>query len=120
MNPAGKVYIFIDEIQHIEEWERFVNSHSQDFAEPCELFISGSNSKLLSGELATLLSGRYIEFEVFPYSYTEFCGVTQQEKGSESYKEFLQSGALPELFNLSGDEMKQNYVSSVNCSVTCK
>jgi predicted AAA+ superfamily ATPase len=117
LNPAGKVYIFIDEIQHIEEWERFVNSHSQDFAEPCELFISGSNSKLLSGELATLLSGRYIEFEVFPYSYTEFCGVTQQEKGSESYKEFLQSGALPELFNLSGDEMKQNYVSSIKDTV---
>lgn len=117
LNPIGKVYIFIDEIQYIEEWERFVNSHSQDFAEPCELFISGSNSKLLSGELATLLSGRYVEFEVFPYSYTEFCGVTQQEKGSESYKEFLQSGALPELFNLPNDEMKQNYVSSIKDTV---
>lgn len=117
LNPIGKVYIFIDEIQYIEEWERFVNSHSQDFAEPCELFISGSNSKLLSRELATLLSGRYVEFEVFPYSYTEFCGVTQQEKGSESYKEFLQSGALPELFNLPNDEMKQNYVSYIKDTV---
>lgn len=117
LNPIGKVYIFIDEIQYIEEWERFVNSHSQDFAEPCELFISGSNSKLLSGELATLLSGRYVEFEVLPYSYAEFCGVTQQEKGSESYKKFLQSGALPELFNLPNDEMKQNYVSSIKDTV---
>jgi predicted AAA+ superfamily ATPase len=117
LNPNGKVYIFIDEIQYIEEWERFVNSHSQDFAEPCELFISGSNSKLLSGELATLLSGRYVEFEVLPYSYIEFCGVTQQEKGSESYKEFLQSGALPELFNLPNDEMKHNYVSSIKDTV---
>jgi len=117
LNPSGKVYIFIDEIQYIEEWERFVNSHSQDFAEPCELFISGSNSKLLSGELATMLSGRYVEFEVLPYSYTEFCGVTQQEKSSESYKVFLQSGALPELFNLPNDEMKQNYVSSIKDTV---
>ena len=117
LKPSGKVYIFIDEIQYIEEWERFVNSHSQDFAEPCELFISGSNSKLLSGELATLLSGRYVEFEVFPYSYTEFCGVTQQKKGRDSYKEFLQTGALPELFNLPNYEMKQNYVSSIKDTV---
>lgn len=117
LNPTGKVYIFIDEIQYIEEWERFVNSHSQDFSEPCELFVSGSNSKLLAGELATLLSGRYVEFEVLPYSYTEFCGVTQQEKGRESYKEFLQTGALPELFNLPNNETRQNYVSSIKDTV---
>ncbi len=117
LNPTGKVYIFIDEIQYIDEWERFVNSHSQDFAEPCELFISGSNSNLLSGELATLLSGRYVEFEVFPFSYTEYCGITQQEIGSDSYKKFLQSGALPELFNLPNEEMKQNYVSSIKDTV---
>jgi predicted AAA+ superfamily ATPase len=117
LNPTGKVYIFIDEIQYIEEWERFVNSHSQDFAEPCEVFISGSNSKLLSGELATLLSGRYIEFEVLPYSYTEYCEVTRQKKGSKSYKKYLQSGALPELFNLNDDEMKQNYISSIKDTV---
>lgn len=117
LNPTGKAYILIDEIQYIDEWERFVNSHSQDFAEPCELFISGSNSKLLSGELATLLSGRYVEFEVFPFSYTEYCGITQQETGSESYKKFLQSGALPELFNLPNEEMKQNYISSIKDTV---
>ena len=113
LKPIGKVYLFIDEIQYIEEWERFVNSHSQDFAEPCELFISGSNSNLLSGELATLLSGRYVEFEVFPFSYAEYCGITRQEVGNDSYKKYLQSGALPELFNLPNDEMKQNYVSSI-------
>ncbi len=117
LKPVGKVYLFIDEIQYIEEWERFVNSHSQDFAEPCELFISGSNSNLLSGELATLLSGRYVEFEVFPFSYIEYCGITKQETGAGSYKKYLQSGALPELFNLPNDEMKQNYVSSIKDTV---
>ncbi|SHE79696.1 hypothetical protein SAMN05444405_10366 [Bacteroides luti] len=117
LKPEGKVYLFIDEIQYIEGWERFVNSHSQDFAEPCELFISGSNSNLLSGELATLLSGRYVKFEVFPFSYTEYCGITEQEVGINSYKKYLQSGALPELFNLSGDEMKQNYISSIKDTV---
>ncbi|OPZ99313.1 MAG: hypothetical protein BWY72_00411 [Bacteroidetes bacterium ADurb.Bin416] len=116
-NPTGKVYIIIDEIQYIDEWEQFVNSHSQDFAEPCELFISGSNSNLLSGELATLLSGRYVEFEVFPFSFTEYCGITRMEIGSNSYKKYLQSGALPELFNLPNEEMKQNYVSSIKDTV---
>lgn len=117
LKPEGKVYLFIDEIQYIDQWERFVNSHSQDFAEPCELFISGSNSNLLSGELATLLSGRYVEFEVFPFSYAEYCGITKQEVGSNSYRKYLQSGALPELFNLPNDEMKQNYVSSIKDTV---
>lgn len=117
LKPKGKVYLFIDEIQYIEQWEIFVNSHSQDFAEPCELFISGSNSNLLSGELATLLSGRYVEFEVFPFSYPEYCGIKQMQIGSQSYKSYLQSGALPELFNLPNDEMKQNYVSSIKDTV---
>lgn len=117
LNPKGKTYIFIDEIQYIDEWERFVNSHSQDFAEPCEIFISGSNSNLLSSELATLLSGRYIEFEIFPFSYMEYCGITQQKIGSDSYKKFIQSGALPELFNLTNEEMKQNYISSIKDTV---
>ncbi len=115
--PQGKVYIFIDEIQYIDEWERFVNSHFQDFAEHCELFISGSNSNLLSGELATLLSGRYVEFKIFPFSYTEYCGITKQDNGINSYKNYLHSGALPELFNLPSDEMKQNYISSIKDTV---
>ena len=117
LKPMGKTYLFIDEIQYIDEWERFVNSHSQDFAEPCELFISGSNSNLLSGELATLLSGRYVEFEIFPFSYTEYCGITKQGRGKESYTRFIQTGALPELFNLPNDEMKQNYISSIKDTV---
>lgn len=65
LNPQGKVYLFFDEIQNVDGWERFVNSHSQDFVEECELFISGSNSRMLSSELATLLSGRYVEFHIF-------------------------------------------------------
>lgn len=117
LQPKGKVYLFIDEIQDVEEWERFVNSHSQDFAEPCEIFISGSNSRLLAGELATLLSGRYVEFEVLPYSFSEFCGVGGRDCNKESYIEYLQTSALPELFNLPNDEMRRKYVSSIKDTV---
>ena len=62
LKPQGRIYLFIDEVQNIEGWEHLVNSYSQDYIDEYELFISGSNSKMLSGELATLLSGRYVNF----------------------------------------------------------
>lgn len=115
--PEGKVYLFFDEIQNIEGWERFVNSHSQDFVEVCELFISGSNSKMLSSELATLLSGRYVEFSIFPYSYAEYLQVTRQEEGRSSYLSYLKQGGLPELYNLRDQESQKQYVSSVKDTI---
>lgn len=115
--PSGKVYIFIDEIQIIEGWEKVVNSYSQDFSESYELFISGSNSKMLSGELATLLSGRYVSFEVFPFSYAEYIGITGQERGRQSYLGYMNSGGLPELFMLPKPELRRNYVSAIKDTV---
>ncbi|MDR0574965.1 MAG: ATP-binding protein [Tannerella sp.] len=117
LNPSGKVYVFIDEVQLIEGWEKTVNSYAQDFAESYELFISGSNSKMLSGEPATLLSGRYVCFEIFPFSYSEYTGITQKEKGRQSYMEYLGSGGLPELFMLPGQELKRNYMSTIKDTV---
>ena len=117
LKPSGKIYIFIDEIQLIEGWEKIVNSYSQDFSASYELFITGSNSKMLSGELATLLSGRYICFEVFPFSYKEYLEVTQQVKGRQSYMEYMNSGGLPELFMLQKQELKHNYISAIKDTV---
>src|SRR5690606_11863691 len=113
LKPKGKIYLFIDEIQNIVEWERFVNSYAQDFTESYELFISGSNSRMLSGELATLLSGRYVTFEVFPFSYADYLGVTNSESNKQSYISYMESGGLPELFVLPNEETKRNYVTSV-------
>ncbi|MFA7135930.1 MAG: ATP-binding protein, partial [Bacteroidales bacterium] len=117
LQPKGRVYIFIDEIQLIEEWEKVVNSYSQDYSEEYELFITGSNSNMLSGELATLLSGRYISIEIFPFSYAEYCGVTNQKKGKESYISYMNSGGLPELFMLPKEELKRNYISAIKDTV---
>lgn len=113
LKPVGRIYLFIDEIQDIEGWERFVNSKSQDYTEDCELFITGSNSGMLSGELATLLSGRYVNFEIFPFDYNEYLGIHKLQSGRESFLEYMQSGGLPELFHLPNDETKKNYISSV-------
>ncbi|MEA5129320.1 MAG: ATP-binding protein [Proteiniphilum sp.] len=117
INPSGKVFIFIDEIQIIDGWEKIVNSYSQDFAKSYELFISGSNSKMLSGELATLLSGRYVCFEVFPFSYSEYLGIIQQERGRQSYLDYMNSGGLPELFMIQKSELKRNYISAIKDTV---
>ncbi len=117
LKPSGKVYLFIDEVQQIDGWEKIINSFSQDYIDSYEVFISGSNSKMLSGELATLLSGRYITFEVFPFSYYEFLGITQKENGRQSYMEYMNSGGLPELFMLEKQELRRNYVSAIKDTV---
>ena len=117
LNPQGKVYLFFDEIQNVDGWERFVNSHSQDFVEECELFISGSNSRMLSSELATLLSGRYVEFHIFPYNYMEYIQVANTVVGRSSYLSYLQRGGLPELYNLPDTESQKQYVASVKDTV---
>lgn len=117
LNPQGKVYVFLDEIQIIEEWEKVVNSYSQDYSDSYELFVTGSNSRMLSGELATLLSGRYISFEVFPFSYLEYLGITNQQRGRQSYLAYMNSGGLPELFMIAKQEFKRSYVAAIKDTV---
>lgn len=65
----GKVYLLVDEIQFIDGWQRVINSFRVSF--DCDIVITGSNAKLLSGELSTLLSGRYVEIVVYPFSFKE-------------------------------------------------
>lgn len=117
LNPQGRIYVFIDEVQGIQNWERIINSYSQDYADEYEVFISGSNSKMLSGELASLLSGRYICFDIFPFSFTEYAGITGKEQNKQSYEEYMASGGLPELFALPEPELKRNYISAVKDTV---
>ncbi len=116
----GKIYIFIDEVQDISGWERTVNSLSQDYTFEAEIFLSGSNSRLLSGELSTLLSGRYIEMKVYPFSYTEYRGVWKFENTRESFINYLKDGGLPELINLSNTDVKQRYVEGLRDSIMLK
>ena len=61
----GRVYLFFDEIQHVEEWHSVIASFRIDF--DCDIYVTGSNSKLLSGELATNMAGRYVSFHVYPF-----------------------------------------------------
>ena len=113
----GKVYLFIDEVQQIEQWEKIINSLSQDYTKEYEIFITGSNSDLLSGELSSLLSGRYVEFEILPFSFYEYTDFLDQEKNRKNLLDYLASGALPELFNLKNKESKIHYMSSLKDTI---
>lgn len=120
LKPKGKIYIFLDEIQEIEGWEKTVNSFSQDHTKEYELFITGSNSGLFSGELATRLTGRYISFEILPFTFVEYISVKKLKKNKESFLKYMQTGGLPEFFNLKSEETKLHYISSLKDSILLK
>ena len=106
-NITGKVYLFFDEIQEVEAWEKCINSLRVNLN--CDIYITGSNAKLLSGELATYLGGRYIEFEIYPFSFSEFLesyrAKTKDNSETKAFEKYLLLGGMPYLANL-------NYVES--------
>ncbi len=114
---ACKYYIFIDEVQQIKEWEKFVNSYAQDFTEDVEIFITGSNSSMLSGELATLLSGRYVKMQVFPFSFEEYAGFHRLKKQRSSFLDYMSTGGLPELIHLQNEETKRHYLGALRDTI---
>ena len=121
LHPQGRIYIFIDEVQLIQEWEKSVNSYSQDYTEEYELFISGSNSRMLSGELATLLSGRYVQFPIYPFSYQEYTEIRHLEQNRESYMGYMNTGGIPDLFVLpEKQEVQRNYLSALKDTILLK
>ena len=102
----GKIYFFFDEIQEVERWERCVNSLRVEM--DCDIYITGSNAKLLSGELATYLAGRYVEFIIYPFSFSEFLALYHSvEPDADTrtcYDRYLTFGGMPYLANLRFDE----------------
>ena len=102
----GKIYFFFDEIQEVERWERCVNSLRVEM--DCDIYITGSNAKLLSGELATYLTGRYVEFIIYPFSFSEFLALYHSvEPDADTrtcFDRYLTFGGMPYLANLRFDE----------------
>ena len=119
----GKVYLFFDEIQEVDDWEKCINSFRVEFG--CDIYITGSNAKLLSGELATYIAGRYVAFVIYPFSFSEFIrtydnsasGITKEE----AFKRYLTLGGMPFLSNLkSNQEAGMQYLRDVYNSVILK
>lgn len=105
----GKLYILIDEVQEVEKWEKAVNSFRVDF--DCDIYVTGSNAKLLSGELATLLAGRYVEIRVYPLSFAEYLDfVRESDEGAElseqeNFINYLKYGGLPGIHQMKWEEV---------------
>ncbi|MGN1350796.1 MAG: ATP-binding protein [Anaerovoracaceae bacterium] len=99
---TGKVYLFFDEIQEVQDWEKCINSLRVSL--DCDIYITGSNAKLLSGELSTYLGGRYVEFIIYPFSFAEFLELyrplASDEPVRKCFQKYLLSGGMPYLANI--------------------
>ena len=122
-NLEGRIYLLFDEIQQVESWEKCINSYRASF--DCDIYITGSNSKLLSNELATLLSGRYIKINLYPFSFKE---VLQYKKEiddveltkdiiEEYFKEYLLFGGMPGLLPIADESAKANALQDIYDSI---
>jgi hypothetical protein len=120
----GKVYLFFDEIQEVENWERCINSLNAAY--DTDLFITGSNAKLLSGDLATLIAGRYVEIRIYPFSFNEFSEMYEVVNPDETdvqkiFRDYVVFGGMPFLSNLELENSSSfQYLSDVFNSVILK
>ena len=120
---SEKVYLFFDEIQEVVSWEKCINSFRVEL--DCDIYITGSNARLLSGELATYLAGRYVEFVIYPFSFEEFVelyrSVYPQSDIRQCFQSYLQQGGMPYLGKLRFDEMAgRQYLQDLYNSVELK
>lgn len=119
-NKEEKTYLFIDEIQNIKDFEEIINAYRTSFN--MSIFVTGSNSYLLSGELITKLTGRYIEFPILPFTYTEAILYLEQLKSPTEFniQNYIVYGGLPKRFEYKEEEQIFKYVESVTNQIIDK
>lgn len=116
IKDSSMYYIFFDEIQNVENFEKVVNSLRA--SQKVSIFITGSNSRLLSEELSTILSGRYVSFRINPLSYKEVLQLKGIEKSTdEAFQDFMKWGSLPNRFQFQNEEAIKNYLYGVFDSI---
>lgn len=118
LQPQGMNYIFIDEVQQVAGFERAVDAL---YVQPnCDVYITGSNSQLLSGELATLLSGRYVEIPMLPLSLAEYAEAFPALSPERLYRQYLQGSSFPYATALTEPRALQQYLSGIYDTVILK
>jgi len=121
IQDEDKYYFLFDEIQNVEQFEKAINSFRSTMN--CSIFITGSNGKLLSGELSTHLSGRYVSFKVMPFSFKEMCqikGIPREKVRDEDFMEYLQYGGMPQRFSLESFSAVKTYLRDLYDSIVLK
>ena len=120
---SERLYLFFDEIQEVDGWEKCINSLRVSM--DCDIYITGSNARLLSGELATYLGGRYVEFVIYPFSFSEFTELYRQTVPETSvpqcFQKYLLCGGMPYLSNIRyEEEPSRQYLTDLFNSVQLK
>lgn len=120
---SSKYYLLFDEIQNIVNWEKSINSFKS--TKNVSIFITGSNSDLLSGELATHLAGRYVSFKIMPFTFEEVCelkSIDKSKKGEleNNFNDYIMWGGLPQRFAFNDEIQVKTYLSDVFDSIVIK
>ena len=116
-----KYYLLFDEIQNVEHWEKAINSFKA--SKNVSIFITGSNSDLLSGELATHIAGRYVSFKTYPFTFKEVCelkNIKEPRDIEEAFADYLTWGGFPQRFMLTDEVQTRTYLSDVYNSILIK
>ncbi len=117
----GRTYLLLDEVQNVTSWEKAINSFNVDF--DIDIYITGSNAYLLSSELSTLLSGRYIEIKMYPLSFKEYLVFNNYDNDNldDKFNEYLKYGGLPALSLIKdNDELVLSYLNDIYNSIVKK
>jgi hypothetical protein len=109
-NTGDNKWLFFDEIQNVQGWERYIRDAID---RKKTVIITGSNARLLSRELGTKLTGRHLDFEVFPFSYKEFLRFYNIPAGPDSFSSFISKGGFPGFLNIGNQEMLSTLVSDI-------
>ena len=120
-----KYYVFFDEIQNVTGWEKVVNSLKAKYSNDISIFITGSNSDLLSGELATHIAGRYVSFKVYPFTFDEVCefkNVIDKDKYEleKIFDDYIIWGGMPQRFYMTDESQVRTYLSDIYNSIVIK
>ena len=119
LQPGQMNYIFLDEIQMVPDYQKAVDSLY--LRENVDLYVTGSNAYLLSGELATLLSGRYVEIKMLPLSFREYCGMKGGSDRDALFADYMRFGGLPNVASLDGEEGKiDTYLEGIYNTIIVK
>ncbi len=116
-----KVYLLLDEVQNVLSWEKAINSLKVDF--DIDIYITGSNAYLLSSELSTLLSGRYIEIKMYPLSFKEYLVFNNYDTNNieEKFNDYLKYGGLPAITLIKhNDDLVLSYLNDIYNSIVKK
>lgn len=117
----NKVYLLLDEVQNVESWEKAINSFKVDFN--IDVYITGSNAYLLSSELSTLLSGRFIEIKMYPLSFKEYLMFNHYNNNNldDKFNEYLKYGGLPAITLIKdNDELVLSYLNDIYNTIVKK